>query len=361
MYLMRHGQPEFPGGIRRCIGRTEYPLSAAGRMQAEDLSEYFRERPVEYVYTSPLRRCRESARILSGGRYPVAARSGLAELDMGEWENVPLGQLHKELESEPVQGEGRVSGLKRFQSAVEQLLEKSKGDIAIVAHAGINCCFLASVQGTPLERSRGLPQPYGGISRILIDDQGSMRIAELGVMPKKAPGERECMEIWNHYRTPENVRLHSRAVCVLAVEIGRRLNEKGCGLDPELIRRAALLHDVARQRAGHAAEGARILRREGYPKLAEIVGKHHDLGILEEKTDLSDKRKPDEAEVVYLADKLVKATCTVSLEQRFAESRKRCEESENPKAALAAWERRFREADAVKRRIENYIASGKRA
>lgn len=44
--------------------------------------------------------------------------------------------------------------------------------------------------------------------------------------------------------------------------------------------------------------------------------------------------KPTETEVVYLADKLIKGTKKVSFEERFAASRKRCEEQEDARSLL---------------------------
>ena len=34
IYLIRHGKPNFPAGSSMCLGRTELPLGAVGRMQA---------------------------------------------------------------------------------------------------------------------------------------------------------------------------------------------------------------------------------------------------------------------------------------------------------------------------------------
>lgn len=351
LYLVRHGHPEFPNGIRRCIGRTEYPLSETGRRQARDLFDYFSKHPVESVYTSPLGRCRETAQILSGNRYPVIVEADLTELDMGEWEDVPMKELHKELESEPKQGEGRINGLKRFRIAVEKLMKRTKGDIAIVAHAGINCCYLSFIQNSPLEISRGLPQPYGGISLISIDEQGKTQIERLGVMPNKIPSEQECLEIWNRYQTPEHVRSHSRKVSEQAVKIGKMLNNKGCGLDLELIERAALLHDVVRTRPDHAVEGARILCNMGYPLTAEVIRSHHDMGIWKG----TENECPSEREVVYLADKQVYGDQVVSLEERFASSKEKCLRSNDIEAALQKHELRYKEAKCIERKIKNYI------
>lgn len=89
---------------------------------------------------------------------------GLAELDMGEWENVPLCDLKKELESEPLLGEGREHGLMRMDHTIKHILSHTQGDVVAVAHAGINCCYLAGLTGHPLNTSRALTQPYGGIS-----------------------------------------------------------------------------------------------------------------------------------------------------------------------------------------------------
>lgn len=191
LYLARHGRVEFPGGVARCIGRTELPLSEEGRRQAMELREYFRRHPVEYIYSSPLERCVETAEIIAGGLRPVRVEQDLSELDMGEWENVPKWELKKSLETEPKWGERRAVGLRRFERVVREIIEQTEGDILCVTHAGINCCFLSRLLGTPLETSRALPQPYGGISRITFDECGNMQAAEVGVMPKHLPDSAE--------------------------------------------------------------------------------------------------------------------------------------------------------------------------
>ena len=64
IYLIRHGKPEFPDERKYCIGRTDLPLSEEGRTQIRALGETFAGRRIEKIYTSPLKRCRESAAIL---------------------------------------------------------------------------------------------------------------------------------------------------------------------------------------------------------------------------------------------------------------------------------------------------------
>lgn len=342
VYLVRHGMVDFPGGKRRCIGRTDLPLNEVGRKQAEDLGEYFRTRPVEAVFCSPLARSVETAKILAGGRFPVLETEGLAELDMGEWENVPLCDLKKELESEPLLGEGREHGLMRMDHTIKHILSHTQGDVVAVAHAGINCCYLAGLTGHPLNTSRALTQPYGGISRIIVDDRGAVFAAESGRKPRISPCDRECRDIWDHYGTPERVRLHCKAVAQQADRLGRALKEAGYYVNMELIHSAALLHDVVRDRKDHAAEGARVLTREGYPLVAEIIRCHHDL----------EHEIINETSVVYLADKWIQGEQEMYLDERFSRSRARC--GGNP-GALAAHERRYRQARTMEEKVRNCL------
>jgi broad specificity phosphatase PhoE len=69
VHLLRHGEVENPGGI--IYGRLPgYHLSANGRLMAAAAADYFAERPVVALFSSPLERAQETAR-------SVAERLGL--------------------------------------------------------------------------------------------------------------------------------------------------------------------------------------------------------------------------------------------------------------------------------------------
>lgn len=363
LYLVRHGRVDFPDGIRRCIGWTDLGLDEKGRRQAKELGIYFQhinEMNIT-VFASPLLRAKETAGILSGGRVPVYMEEGLKEMNMGEWENVPLNRLKKELESWPETGEPREDGLDRMRHTVHDILSRTQGDVICVAHAGINSCFLSALLGNPLDTSRGLPQAYGCFSRIEVYDSGDMKVKELGVMPKEAPSDEECRDIWDHYHTPDHIRRHCAAVCTQAQIIAEKIVKAGEKLDCRIVRSAALLHDVMRTEPDHALKGAHVLRREGYPKVAEVIRCHHNL----ETTDYQENGKAAsdmwlEKAVVYLADKEVQEDRLVSLETRFAQSRKRCEQAQDRQSALAAHERRYRQAKEIESVIRMKIKEGEK-
>lgn len=361
LYLVRHGRVDFPDDIRRCIGWTDLPLDQRGRKQAKELGVCFchMTRQQVPVFSSPLIRARETAQLLAKDNTAVRVDEGLKEFYMGEWENVPMNQLKKTLESWPEAGESRESGLIRMKETIGRILAWTTGDVICVAHGGLNSCFLAHLLGISLDTSRSLPQPYGGFSRVQVDEQGHMEVKELGIMPKAAPDYEECLDIWNHYRTPDRVRGHCQAVCRQAERLAKKLIDSGRNLDFQLVRSGALLHDVARAEKAHAERGAHVLRREGYPAVADVIRRHHDLEC-PCSSGLPDEPLWLETAVVYLADKMVEEDRVVALERRFADSRERCRMAANPEEALTAHERRYRQARKIEKIIQTEIDGGKR-
>jgi len=88
LLLIRHGETEW-NRIRRIQGHADVPLNETGRMQAAAVAARLVRRtgpPIRAVYTSDLRRARETAEIL-GRALGMKPRldSRLREIDMGVW------------------------------------------------------------------------------------------------------------------------------------------------------------------------------------------------------------------------------------------------------------------------------------
>ncbi len=131
------------------------------------------------------------------------------------------------------------------------------------------------------------------------------------------PSVGECEVIMKHlFNLPEDVISHSRKVEKIARRICWNLGKSGTFLNLELIAAAALLHDIAKGRKDHAETGARMLLEMGFLRVSEIVAQHTDLKF--------DPEAPiNEAEIVYMADKLVMHDRCTTLEQRFEKAMKR--------------------------------------
>jgi CTP:molybdopterin cytidylyltransferase MocA len=156
----------------------------------------------------------------------------------------------------------------------------------------------------------------------------------------------ECRELLEtRLQAPQAVATHGRAVAETAVRIGQALNRAGYDLDLHLICAAALVHDMARREKDHAARGGALLRQLGMPRMAEIVEAHMNVPPAESP-------RIGEAEVVFLADKLVLEDRFVGLGSRF---KHRSDAAPADSPAAAAIRARLAYATGLADRIEAEI------
>jgi len=131
------------------------------------------------------------------------------------------------------------------------------------------------------------------------------------------PSREECFALLKKHGVPEHIVRHSMAVERVAVFLAKKLAEKGCLVDAEVVSRAALLHDLDKMKSlelgsGHGKISEEILKREGFPLLGRIAFKHHLSQILSPKPFSTWEEK-----LVYYADKRVTHYHLVSLGERF--------------------------------------------
>ncbi|PTW62848.1 CTP:molybdopterin cytidylyltransferase MocA [Breoghania corrubedonensis] len=174
-----------------------------------------------------------------------------------------------------------------------------------------------------------------------MDTPRDHRALDAALVYETVPSEAECLAMFEAAGTPVPVRRHGRAVADLALALATALNRAGLCLDIPRIRAAALLHDIAKGRAHHAAFGAQMIRTFGFPALSAII--EHHMALPARPSII------DETAVVYLADKLVAGEKQVTLEQRFAPALKRFAADET---ALAGARRRLADAVVIARLVE---------
>jgi len=356
VYLVRHGEPEFPGGERRCIGRTDLPLSGRGRRQASSLAAYFPDKNITSVYHSFLLRAKETAEILSDDTCPVFQTDGLEEIAMGEWDGLTFREIREKypemyerretdiMRAAPPGAENFTNALSRFSCAVKRIIDEAKGNIVIVGHAGVNKVFLCEALGLDYNKMPEMAQPYGCVNA-LAPKNGGIFVESYGRMPLDAPDDEECGYLLKQYKTPDKVAAHCMAVSRKAVQIAESLKSKpGCRIDRELIRAAALLHDIARTGENHAKAGFNYLFKCGYPRVANIVLSHHNLAP-------EDLETVTESTIVFYADKLICGTEEVTLEERFSKSREKCATPEARASHKLQYDQARRARDLIETRL----------
>ena len=154
VYLIRHGLPDFPGGKRMCLGRTDLPLCAEGFLQAQKMAEQMKDKKFS-VFSSPLLRARQTAQALNR---PVTILEDLKELYAGLWEGLTFDTIRQQFPELYAaraydksillpEGEPNEQGLARFRNALQEAMAQCDGDLAIVGHSGIMAVFLQAELG----------------------------------------------------------------------------------------------------------------------------------------------------------------------------------------------------------------------
>lgn len=123
--------------------------------------------------------------------------------------------------------------------------------------------------------------------------------------------EKECNMLYNEYKTPVRVINHCKAVTMVAVRIGEELNKHGYNLDIDLIKGAALAHDVARIMDQHWVVASDALLKMGYKAESDIVKVHMTY------SHFNSIKNINETDLVCLGDRLVKEDKYVGLDERI--------------------------------------------
>ena len=140
----------------RYIGHTNVALSDEGKAQLAQMREELIYPPVDAVFTSPLKRCTDTAAILYPENTPLVIE-GLIEYNFGEFENKTAEQLEKyeefprwlagEQGVKPPYGESNEDFTKRvcdtFEKIAEGLMKTGTTSAAIVTHGGVIMTILA--------------------------------------------------------------------------------------------------------------------------------------------------------------------------------------------------------------------------
>lgn len=140
LYLVRHGETDW-NAERRIQGRTDIPLNATGRGQAERTAGLLAARALDGIVSSPLVRASETARIIAtrlGLPEPVL-RAELSERDYGDAEGLDWDEVERRFpEGARVPGrESREAVARRVVPALLDIAEQHPGGaLVVVSHGG---------------------------------------------------------------------------------------------------------------------------------------------------------------------------------------------------------------------------------
>ena len=160
IHFIRHGAiDETLSG--KYIGTTDVPLSDKGRLDLKKIDYEYRYPGTQVVFTSPLKRCTQTCKILYPELNPLSI-TALSECNFGEWEGKTAEELKSNPDFEkwlagdnsvkPPRGESNADFTRRicrmFESIVEGLMKTGTTESVIVTHGGVIMTLLA-VYGLP--------------------------------------------------------------------------------------------------------------------------------------------------------------------------------------------------------------------
>lgn len=181
-YLVRHGTTQY-NLENRFQGHLDIPLSNQGIEQAKKLADYLKDKKIDAIYTSDLKRAVQTA------EYIAAAKSmkyrllpSLREVDVGELEGLRWHEVKKEypdwVKKQHVHdypgGETRIEIERRVSNLWDSVVKRHKGDgVVLVTHGGIIKALICQILGISQEDRSNFIVDNASVSTIIVADSGA--------------------------------------------------------------------------------------------------------------------------------------------------------------------------------------------
>lgn len=190
--LVRHGETSW-NALGKFQGCNDIELSNEGIQQAQYLSKRFVNN-FDHIYTSPLKRARQTAEIIcQGSNTTLMVASDLREINFGDWEGLTREEIEAnfpekfiEWRNDEINGPmcgGDLSLKKasiRSEKAILEIAKKHQGEnIIIVAHGGIIKAGLIGIFDLKMTMYHKMILGNTSVSKIIFDDNYNPRIITL--------------------------------------------------------------------------------------------------------------------------------------------------------------------------------------
>jgi broad specificity phosphatase PhoE len=161
LVLVRHGETEGNSSVRY-HGRSNVALSDLGRTQMRaarrEIERRFGARAFSHVFSSPLSRALEGAKLIAGAAVPIVTVKEFTEVDFGFFEGLTAEEIHARYPEEFARwrarrlapsyvypgGESRAAFTERVERGLERLLktvaangQRAPARALVVAHRGV--------------------------------------------------------------------------------------------------------------------------------------------------------------------------------------------------------------------------------
>ncbi len=216
IHIIRHGLTQDNlAGIY--AGHTDTSLCSEGKEQIEKMKEDYIYPSADFVFVSPLKRCRETAELIYPDLKPIVIEA-LTEYDFGEFEGKTAEELHEKqplfdrwIKGEqgiaPPFGESNEEFAKRvcegFVKIVDGILKSGTDNVAIVTHGGVISTLMANFALPEASVSEWLTPPGCGYTLLAshflwMSGRKLEAIKEIPELPREE-NEGNYYDGWDYY------------------------------------------------------------------------------------------------------------------------------------------------------------------
>ncbi|GEK34310.1 histidine phosphatase family protein [Kurthia sibirica] len=171
IYVARHGETDW-NRLGKLQGATDIPLNDSGREQARACGLYFETIPVDAIFTSPLKRASETAKIINEQlNVPIIEISEFRERTFGDAEGMTYEERSKVY---PRKNYPNQEHFKAFKKRLIIGLEKiniayPEGNVLLVAHGAVIHTLFQIVENDDFFPSNARLS-NGGVSTVSFED-----------------------------------------------------------------------------------------------------------------------------------------------------------------------------------------------
>lgn len=214
IHLIRHGLTQ--GNIDGLyVGHTDMPLCKEGALQIEQMKEDYIYPYAKFVFSSPLKRCLETAAIIYPAVKPIIIED-LIEYDFGQFDGRSAAELHEksplfdrwlkgEADVKPPFGESNEEFAKRvcdcFVKIVDGIIKSDADDTAVITHGGVITTILSNC-GLPEAQAHEWMTPSGCGYTIRVTPQlwlSGRKFEVIEEIPLSQKEEKNYYDGWDYY------------------------------------------------------------------------------------------------------------------------------------------------------------------
>lgn len=155
LYLVRHGQTD-KNKYGLIQGVTESDLSKKGIEDAKELQELVNSLKIDVVISSPLRRARDTAKIITNNKYPINIDDRIIERDWGLCEGCSIEDVDTVkcwnfyINTNDNQIERVQDFMKRVSEFIEDIrIKYSDKKVLVVTHSAVLRAMHYAINGIP--------------------------------------------------------------------------------------------------------------------------------------------------------------------------------------------------------------------